>query len=105
MIFTGNHGRRRAQNNGQSNSQRRRSSNVEVNLKQMKFRIEINSRKNSTKCFRDAARPHRDCHGKILESHQAILICIPIPHHHHHHHRHCHLIITRYHERAVAQHI
>lgn len=30
MIFTGNHGRRRAQNNGQTNSQRRRSSNLDV---------------------------------------------------------------------------
>lgn len=29
MIFTGNHGRRRAQN-GQTNSQRRRSSNLDV---------------------------------------------------------------------------
>lgn len=52
MIFTGNHNRRRAAQNGQNNAQRRRSSNVEAR------------NKNSSRLSRDNSResPSRSCY-------------------------------------------
>lgn len=62
MIFTGNHNRRRAAQNGQNSSPRRRSSNSDVNWKQIAFELWVakssfqGRSKNSSRLSRESSR-------------------------------------------------